>query len=119
MKVNTPIAVIQEDGEAASAAPMTVNTTNGAARATIASLEPVAPLQQTAQTALDVTVPPEPELAATTEFESLTIREALRDAMAEEMRRDGDVFLMGEEVAEYQARTKSVRGCSMSSGHAA
>ena len=36
--------------------------------------------------------------------QSLTVREALRDAMAEEMRLDANVFLMGEEVAEYQGR---------------
>ena len=40
----------------------------------------------------------------------LTVREALRDAMAEEMRRDGDVFLMGEEVAEYQGAYKVSQG---------
>ena len=40
----------------------------------------------------------------------MTVREALRDAMAEEMRRDGDVFLMGEEVAEYQGAYKVTQG---------
>lgn len=40
----------------------------------------------------------------------LTVREALRDAMAEEMRRDGDVFVMGEEVAEYQGAYKVTQG---------
>ena len=39
-----------------------------------------------------------------------TVREALRDAMAEEMRRDGDVFIMGEEVAEYQGAYKITQG---------
>src|SRR4051794_19574928 len=42
------------------------------------------------------------EIPEGTEMVSMTVREALRDAMAEEMRRDGDVFVMGEEVAEYQ-----------------
>ena len=41
---------------------------------------------------------------------STTVREALRDAMAEEMRRDGDVFVMGEEVAEYQGAYKITQG---------
>ncbi|AZL15170.1 pyruvate dehydrogenase complex E1 component subunit beta [Rickettsiales endosymbiont of Stachyamoeba lipophora] len=41
---------------------------------------------------------------------TLTVREALRDAMAEEMRRDGDVFVMGEEVAEYQGAYKVTQG---------
>ena len=41
---------------------------------------------------------------------TMTMREALRDAMAEEMRRDGDVFVMGEEVAEYQGAYKVTQG---------
>src|SRR5438132_12749402 len=41
---------------------------------------------------------------------TMTIREALRDAMAEEMRRDADVFIMGEEVAEYQGAYKVTQG---------
>ena len=41
---------------------------------------------------------------------TLTVREALRDAMAEEMRRDGDVFVMGEEVAQYQGAYKVTQG---------
>ena len=45
-----------------------------------------------------------------TTFRTQTVREALRDAMAEEMRRDGDVFLMGEEVAEYQGAYKISQG---------
>jgi len=53
---------------------------------------------------------PEPEVPAGTEMVSMTVREALRDAMAEEMRRDGDVFVMGEEVAEYQGAYKITQG---------
>jgi pyruvate dehydrogenase E1 component beta subunit len=49
----------------------------------------------------------------------MTMREALRDAMAEEMRRDADVFVMGEEVAEYQGAYRSRRGCCRSSGRIA
>ena len=45
-----------------------------------------------------------------TEMVEQTVREALRDAMAEEMRRDGDVFVMGEEVAEYQGAYKVTQG---------
>ena len=45
-----------------------------------------------------------------TEMVTMTVREALRDAMAEEMRRDGDVFVMGEEVAEYQGAYKITQG---------
>jgi pyruvate dehydrogenase E1 component beta subunit len=54
-----------------------------------------------------------------TNMVKLTLREALRDAMAEEMRRDERVFVMGEEVAEYQGAYKVTQGCSRSSGPSA
>jgi pyruvate dehydrogenase E1 component beta subunit len=53
---------------------------------------------------------PEPEVPEGTELVTMTMREALRDAMAEEMRRDKDVFVMGEEVAEYQGAYKVTQG---------
>src|SRR6202035_2619275 len=53
---------------------------------------------------------PESAVPAGTEFVTITVREALRDAMAEEMRRDADVFLMGEEVAQYQGAYKVSQG---------
>jgi pyruvate dehydrogenase E1 component beta subunit len=53
---------------------------------------------------------PEPEVPEGTELVTMTMREALRDAMAEEMRRDPDVFVMGEEVAEYQGAYKVTQG---------
>ena len=56
------------------------------------------------ETALETDVP------AGTEMVTMTMREALRDAMAEEMRRDGDVFVIGEEVAEYQGAYKVTQG---------
>ena len=52
----------------------------------------------------------EPEIPAGTKMVSMTVREALRDAMAEEMRRDPNVFVMGEEVAEYQGAYKVTQG---------
>src|SRR5690606_2384714 len=52
----------------------------------------------------------DPDIPAGTETASMTVREALRDAMAEEMRRDEDVFDMGEEVAEYQGAYKITQG---------
>jgi len=55
-------------------------------------------------------MPPEPDLPAGTTFVELTVREALRDAMAEEMRSDKDVFLMGEEVGQYQGAYKVSQG---------
>jgi pyruvate dehydrogenase E1 component subunit beta len=53
---------------------------------------------------------PEPEVPEGTEIVTMTMREALRDAMAEEMRRDADVFVIGEEVAEYQGAYKVTQG---------
>ena len=55
-------------------------------------------------------VQPDPEVPEGTEMVTMTMREALRDAMAEEMRRDKDVFVMGEEVAEYQGAYKVTQG---------
>jgi pyruvate dehydrogenase E1 component beta subunit len=55
-------------------------------------------------------VEPDPDIPEGTEMVTMTVREALRDAMAEEMRRDGDVFVMGEEVAEYQGAYKITQG---------
>ena len=51
-----------------------------------------------------------PEVPEGTELKSMTVRDALRDAMAEEMRRDDRVFVMGEEVAEYQGAYKVTQG---------
>jgi pyruvate dehydrogenase E1 component beta subunit len=53
---------------------------------------------------------PDPDVPEGTEMVTMTMREALRDAMAEEMRRDADVFVMGEEVAEYQGAYKVTQG---------
>src|SRR5262249_7919508 len=53
---------------------------------------------------------PEPDVPEGTEMVTMTVREALRDAMAEEMRRDQDVFGLGEEVAEYQGAYKVPQG---------
>src|SRR5204863_7870073 len=55
-------------------------------------------------------VVPEPEVPDGTEMVTMTVGEALRDAMAEEMRRDKTVFVMGEEVAEYQGAYKVTQG---------
>ena len=60
--------------------------------------------------ALQYVAAADPEVPEGVEMVPTTIRDALRDAMAEEMRRDEDVFLMGEEVAEYQGAYKVSRG---------
>ena len=111
--VNTPIAMILADGEDAAAlkagaparAPKPAEPAPPAAPAAKAEA-PAVP----APTAAAPHAAPEPEVPAGTELVSMTMREALRDAMAEEMRRDPDVFVMGEEVAEYQGAYKVTQG---------
>ena len=94
--VNATIAILIDDA--------------GDAIPDVASADPVAPAEQPA-----VSVPaPQAPASATTPVmgttTSLTVRESLRDAMAEEMRRDDRVFVMGEEVAEYQGAYKVTQG---------
>ncbi|HRE60555.1 MAG TPA: pyruvate dehydrogenase complex E1 component subunit beta [Micropepsaceae bacterium] len=100
VKVNTPIALIAGEGGMAMVAPT-----------------PVAPAPVTApavHTRPVATAAPAPaaseDVPQGTEMVTMTVREALRDAMAEEMRRDGDVFLMGEEVGQYQGAYKISQG---------
>src|SRR3954464_11851363 len=117
--VNTPIAVILSDGESASdikatsasatqqkaaeSAPPAAEATKSKAQAT-----PEAAHQSAAAPVVEAQ--PEPDVPEGTEMVTITMREALRDAMAEEMRRDKDVFGMGEEVAEYQGAYKVTQG---------
>jgi pyruvate dehydrogenase E1 component beta subunit len=113
--VNTPIAMILADGEnaadlakaSAPAAPQKAAESAPPAQAKAEAPQPKAAHHPTAPTSVSE---PEPEVPAGTEFVTQTIREALRDAMAEEMRRDPDVFVMGEEVAEYQGAYKITQG---------
>ena len=111
VKVNTIIAVLLGEGESADAvsapkaaeAPAKVEETpkQEAAPEKSAGSVPAAPKTEVAA---------DPDIPAGTEMVSTTVREALRDAMAEEMRRDPDVFIMGEEVAEYQGAYKITQG---------
>jgi len=98
--VNTPIAVLAEEGETVAAAP--------AAPAAKAPAPTPAPQAAPAAAPAPKAAPAEPVTTGPTA--TLTVREALRDAMAEEMRRDPSVFLMGEEVAEYQGAYKISQG---------
>ena len=118
--VNSPIAVLLEDGEskdaltsfkphAAPAAPQAASAETAPAEA--ASAKAPAPALAAATPAAPVHVPPadvDPKFYQNVKHQ--TVREALRDAMAEEMRRDKDVFLMGEEVAQYQGAYKVSQG---------
>ncbi len=101
VKVGTVIALIAGEGEEVSASPAPVAAAAEApAEVSVAKAEkPVS-----APRASD------PEIPAGTNMISVTVREALRDAMAEEMRRDDRVFVMGEEVAEYQGAYKVTQG---------
>ena len=118
--VNTPIAMILAEGEDTSALksakPSPRKVQDGPDPSAAEKVEesrppveepdaiklpPAAPKQE---------VPAEADLPAGTEMATMTVREALRDAMAEEMRRDPSVFVMGEEVAEYQGAYKVTQG---------
>tara|TARA_R100001369_G_scaffold31265_4_gene55604 strand:+ start:3623 stop:5020 length:1398 start_codon:yes stop_codon:yes gene_type:complete len=115
VKVNTAIAVLLEEGEdasdidsASSAAPVKEATSDDS---DVAKSD-----KAPAAAKPDAAAPKAPETDSTpdwpegTKLKQQTVREALRDAMAEEMRRDDDVFLMGEEVAEYQGAYKISQG---------
>ncbi|MHA6262166.1 pyruvate dehydrogenase complex E1 component subunit beta [Arenibacterium sp. CAU 1754] len=104
VKVNTAIAVLLEEGESADAMPEAASASEPAASAApapapAAAAAPAAPVA-------DLT----PDWPEGTAMKQQTVREALRDAMAEEMRRGDDVYLMGEEVAEYQGAYKISQG---------
>ena len=102
VKVNAVIAILVEEGEAVPEAGEAPTPTEAAP-----VTEAAAPAVTAAPTvAADVT----PDWPEGTEMKSTTVREALRDAMSEEMRRDENVFLMGEEVAEYQGAYKISQG---------
>jgi len=111
--VNTPIATILSDGE--TAADLGKAPAVSAPPKASESVPPAAGVEAPAAAAKTPAAPPaavapDPEIPAGTEMVTMTIREALRDAMAEEMRRDPDVFVMGEEVAEYQGAYKVTQG---------
>jgi pyruvate dehydrogenase E1 component beta subunit len=102
VKVNTPIAVLLMDGESPDAAP--------APAAAVSSPVETREAPAAVAAAPRSEAPLELEVPDGTEMKATTVREALRDAMAEEMRRDETVYLMGEEVAEYQGAYKISQG---------
>ncbi len=113
VKVNAPIAILLADGESAddldqAPAPRKAEAQEapeaGANDAAAKDTDAKVPAAPKAEAAADPDIPEGTEMVAT------TVREALRDAMAEEMRRDPDVFVMGEEVAEYQGAYKITQG---------
>jgi pyruvate dehydrogenase E1 component beta subunit len=123
VKVNAPIAELEGEGEDNGAGDRAAAAGGGAqaAQPEQAAHEDVAPenivLEKRSPEnkfrafgAPALIIPDDPEIPLGTEFENTTVRDALRDAMAEEMRRDENVFLMGEEVAQYQGAYKVSQG---------
>jgi pyruvate dehydrogenase E1 component beta subunit len=111
--VNTPIATILSDGESAAdlgKAPAPAKQEAKAESAPAEAKSAPAPEKAAAPEAPKVSAAADPDIPEGTEMVTMTIRDALRDAMAEEMRRDEDVFIMGEEVAEYQGAYKVTQG---------
>ncbi len=103
--VNTPIAVLLTDGEDESSI-----GSGAAAPAAAAEPAPVADPQPAAAAPVISAPPASDEDKYFETVQRMTVRDALRDAMAEEMRANPDVFLMGEEVAEYQGAYKVSQG---------
>jgi pyruvate dehydrogenase E1 component beta subunit len=112
--VNTPIAVILNDGESAGdikVAPGPATQQHVAeSQARVEETDAVKSPAVMTPTAPKPEAIEQPDVPEGTEMVTMTMREALRDAMAEEMRRDKDVFVMGEEVAEYQGAYKVTQG---------
>jgi pyruvate dehydrogenase E1 component beta subunit len=108
VKVNAAIAILLEDGEDASAA---VASEPAAAKSEDKADAPVAQ-KAPAKVAAPKTdaVPQSPDWAEGTKMKTMTVREALREGMSEEMRRDDTVYLMGEEVGEYEGAYKITQG---------
>lgn len=103
IKVNSPIAILIEDGEKISEKEILEVSHQDVLSADTNTVEPKS---RPATTELVI----ETEWTDATKVKEQTVREALRDAMAEELRRDENVFLMGEEVAEYQGAYKVSQG---------
>ena len=107
VKVNSPIATILAEGEPAEAQPSTAQPAPSQAEAPASAAPAAVPAKAATAALAPNTAPDWPE---GTKLKQQTVREALRDAMAEEMRQDENVFLMGEEVGEYQGAYKISQG---------
>jgi pyruvate dehydrogenase E1 component beta subunit len=107
VKVNSPIATILAEGEPAEAQPSAAPPAPSQAEAPASAAPAAVPAKAATAALAPNTAPDWPE---GTKLKQQTVREALRDAMAEEMRQDENVFLMGEEVGEYQGAYKISQG---------
>ena len=108
VKVNSPIAELVQDG--GDAAPVAAVSAKAPRTETKREAKAEAPKMNGHAAPVVQAALAEPEVPEGTEMVTMTVREALRDAMAEEMRRDETVFLMGEEVAQYQGAYKVSQG---------
>ncbi len=108
VKVNTPIARLKGDGEAAAPTSAPAQSAGDAEKQQPEAAKPQAEGEATVPVKPKVELK-DPEIPEGTPMVKITVRDALRDAMAEEMRRNPDVFLMGEEVAQYQGAYKVSR----------
>ncbi|MBX3454960.1 pyruvate dehydrogenase complex E1 component subunit beta [Ferrovibrio sp.] len=106
--VNTPIALLS--GEGATTAPAAAPAATVPAAAAPAAAAPAAPAAAPAVHTAPAKELADPDIPAGTEMVTMTVREALREGMSEEMRRDKSVFLMGEEVGQYQGAYKISQG---------
>ncbi|WP_294929682.1 pyruvate dehydrogenase complex E1 component subunit beta [uncultured Paracoccus sp.] len=111
VKVNTPIAVLVEEGENADDISVPASAKSASEPE---SEKPAEQSEAPAASAVEAVSTPEPDLSPDwpegTAMKTMTVREALREAMSEEMERDETVFLMGEEVGEYQGAYKISQG---------
>jgi len=108
VKVNTPIAVLLAEGDSADAAAAPAAKAAPAPEPAAPAAAPAAPAPAAPKAAPAPL--PEADWPEGTAMKTMTVREALREAMSEEMRRDPNVFLMGEEVGEYQGAYKISQG---------
>ena len=110
VKVNAVIAMLLEDGESASDVKLPTPDAPAEPGAAPAANDTTAFSETVAETVSETIGTPASETDWSGSSTPLTVRESLRDAMAEEMRRDENVFIMGEEVAEYQGAYKVTQG---------
>src|SRR5690606_12634195 len=116
VRVNTPIALLLAEGESAddlqaeASTPPPAKAQAPAEEHADQKTEELMPAPAVVPKAATQPMPADPDIPEGTEMVKMTVREALRDAMAEEMRNDPDVFVMGEEVAEYQGAYKITQG---------
>ena len=110
--VGTVIAEMtgEDEGDSEAKAPQTPKTETANPSEEQKSEEPSSPEIMNEAPAAPISRSDDPDIPDGTEMTTLTVREALRDAMAEEMRKDDTVFVIGEEVAEYQGAYKVTQG---------